>query len=214
MVVTQSDILPAKRPCKGYMEGQGVLQKEMNDDDAVTGSFLSSVMQIEPQWIDYNGHLNMAYYNVMFDRAIDEYGCSSASDYKGATARPSPPNATCVFARNSSRRSRAGFGPDPGWRRRKAAAHLRGIAPRHRRLALRHLGKHDHSYRHGRAKDRAVSARHSRPHRGGGETHAPSRGPRASDARSRCPRNSTPVRRGCARAPGRPRPRSGTARRR
>jgi acyl-CoA thioester hydrolase len=35
-------------------------------------SFLASVMQIEPQWIDYNGHLNMAYYNVMFDRAIDE----------------------------------------------------------------------------------------------------------------------------------------------
>jgi len=36
------------------------------------GPFLSSVMQIEPHWIDYNGHLNMAYYNVMFDRAIDE----------------------------------------------------------------------------------------------------------------------------------------------
>jgi acyl-CoA thioester hydrolase len=34
--------------------------------------FLSSVMQIESQWIDYNGHLNMAYYNVMFDRAIDQ----------------------------------------------------------------------------------------------------------------------------------------------
>src|SRR6267142_5951387 len=34
--------------------------------------FLASVMQIEPQWIDYNGHLNMAYYNVMFDRAVDE----------------------------------------------------------------------------------------------------------------------------------------------
>jgi acyl-CoA thioester hydrolase len=34
--------------------------------------FLSSVMRIEPQWIDYNGHLNMAYYNVMFDRATDE----------------------------------------------------------------------------------------------------------------------------------------------
>ena len=43
-------------------------------DDAVPrpAMFLSSVMQIEPQWIDYNGHLNMAYYNVMFDRAIDE----------------------------------------------------------------------------------------------------------------------------------------------
>src|SRR4051794_13320171 len=34
--------------------------------------FIASVMQIEPQWIDYNGHLNMAYYNVLFDRAIDE----------------------------------------------------------------------------------------------------------------------------------------------
>jgi acyl-CoA thioester hydrolase len=34
--------------------------------------FLSSVMRVEPQWIDYNGHLNMAYYNVLFDRAIDE----------------------------------------------------------------------------------------------------------------------------------------------
>ena len=34
--------------------------------------FLSSVMQVEPQWIDYNGHLNMAYYNVLFDRAVDE----------------------------------------------------------------------------------------------------------------------------------------------
>jgi acyl-CoA thioester hydrolase len=34
--------------------------------------FHSSIMQIEPQWIDYNGHLNMAYYNVMFDRAIDQ----------------------------------------------------------------------------------------------------------------------------------------------
>jgi acyl-CoA thioester hydrolase len=29
-------------------------------------------MKVEPQWIDYNGHLNMAYYNVLFDRAVDE----------------------------------------------------------------------------------------------------------------------------------------------
>src|SRR3954449_3912526 len=41
-------------------------------DDLQTVPFRSSIMQIEPQWIDYNGHLNMAYYNVMFDRAIDE----------------------------------------------------------------------------------------------------------------------------------------------
>jgi acyl-CoA thioester hydrolase len=34
--------------------------------------FVSTVMRVEPQWIDYNGHLNMAYYNVLFDRAVDE----------------------------------------------------------------------------------------------------------------------------------------------
>lgn len=34
--------------------------------------FVSSVMRVEEKWIDYNGHLNMAYYNVLFDRAVDE----------------------------------------------------------------------------------------------------------------------------------------------
>jgi acyl-CoA thioester hydrolase len=34
--------------------------------------FVSSVMRVEAGWIDYNGHLNMAYYNVLFDRAVDE----------------------------------------------------------------------------------------------------------------------------------------------
>jgi acyl-CoA thioester hydrolase len=32
----------------------------------------SSAMAIEEGWIDYNGHLNMAYYSVLFDRALDE----------------------------------------------------------------------------------------------------------------------------------------------
>jgi acyl-CoA thioester hydrolase len=44
--------------------------------------FVSSVMKVEPEWIDYNGHLNMAYYNVLFDRAVDEayelMGCGLA----------------------------------------------------------------------------------------------------------------------------------------
>lgn len=34
--------------------------------------FVSSIMKVEPTWIDYNGHLNMAYYNVLIDRAVDE----------------------------------------------------------------------------------------------------------------------------------------------
>lgn len=34
--------------------------------------FVSSTMRVEPGWIDYNGHMNMAYYHVLFDRALDE----------------------------------------------------------------------------------------------------------------------------------------------
>src|SRR5262245_7895521 len=33
---------------------------------------VSAVMRVDPGWVDYNGHLNMAYYNVLFDRAVDE----------------------------------------------------------------------------------------------------------------------------------------------
>ena len=33
--------------------------------------YLSPPIPIENGWIDYNGHLNMAYYNVVFDQAID-----------------------------------------------------------------------------------------------------------------------------------------------
>ena len=32
----------------------------------------TSPIAIDAAWIDYNGHLNMAYYNVIFDRAMEE----------------------------------------------------------------------------------------------------------------------------------------------
>ncbi|MGI8526989.1 MAG: thioesterase family protein [Pseudolabrys sp.] len=44
----------------------------MPSESEIPAPFVSSVMKVEPQWIDYNGHLNMAYYNVLFDRAVDE----------------------------------------------------------------------------------------------------------------------------------------------
>jgi acyl-CoA thioester hydrolase len=34
--------------------------------------FVSRVMGVEKDWIDYNGHMNMAYYNVLFDRCSDD----------------------------------------------------------------------------------------------------------------------------------------------
>ncbi len=37
--------------------------------------FRSSEMKVLPEWIDFNGHLNMAYYNVLFDQGVDQaYG--------------------------------------------------------------------------------------------------------------------------------------------
>ncbi|MEX3010045.1 thioesterase family protein [Hoeflea sp. TYP-13] len=33
--------------------------------------FVAPEAEIEEAWIDYNGHLNMAFYNVLFDRAAD-----------------------------------------------------------------------------------------------------------------------------------------------
>ncbi len=49
---------------------------------AFPAPFVSAPMRVEPDWIDYNGHLNMAYYNVLFDRAVDEVyeliGCGLA----------------------------------------------------------------------------------------------------------------------------------------
>lgn len=39
---------------------------------STTPAFLSSIMTVKEEWIDFNGHLNMAYYNVLFDQAIDE----------------------------------------------------------------------------------------------------------------------------------------------
>lgn len=37
----------------------------------IPAPFVSHVMEVEKDWIDYNGHLNMAYYNVIFDRCSD-----------------------------------------------------------------------------------------------------------------------------------------------
>ena len=54
------------------MTSASAAKDTINDMPLPPAPFLSSVMQIEPQWIDYNGHLNMAYYNVMLDRAIDQ----------------------------------------------------------------------------------------------------------------------------------------------
>jgi len=34
--------------------------------------FVGAIKTVEPDWIDFNGHFNMAYYAVLFDRTADE----------------------------------------------------------------------------------------------------------------------------------------------
>ena len=48
-------------------------------------------IRVEPEWIDYNGHLNMAYYVVIFDQAID-----GLIDAVGLSSEPGPGNT--IFA--------------------------------------------------------------------------------------------------------------------
>ena len=70
---------------------------------AIPTPVVSSVMRVEPAWIDYNGHLNMAYYNVLFDRAVDEVyevlGLGLSLRRVDTGTQPSPPkcmSATCA----------------------------------------------------------------------------------------------------------------------
>ena len=53
-------------------ESPGAIENAVDSTNAIAAPFTNSVMTIEPDWIDYNGHLNMAYYLVLFDRASDE----------------------------------------------------------------------------------------------------------------------------------------------
>lgn len=44
----------------------------MSDNSKKFGApIIAPEMRIEPHWIDYNDHLNMAYYNVLFDRSAE-----------------------------------------------------------------------------------------------------------------------------------------------
>src|SRR5271169_4974897 len=74
----------AVRPCAPRAESAtvGRMPAGRDSEPVFFAPFVSSVLRVEPGWIDYNGHLNMAYYNVLFDRAVDEVyellGCGLA----------------------------------------------------------------------------------------------------------------------------------------
>jgi acyl-CoA thioester hydrolase len=51
---------------------------------ALDGPFPCSIRQVEPRWIDHNGHLNMAYYNVIMDDSVGDFftAIGLGRDYK------------------------------------------------------------------------------------------------------------------------------------
>ena len=138
-------------------------------------------MQIEPQWIDYNGHLNMAYYNVMLDRAIDqlwlqlgigpgymkERHCSTfTAECHVRYLREihlGDPVQISVFLLDADEKRLHTFEElrhaTEGW-----------LSATSENMTL-HIDMNG-------AKDRAVSARHPRPHRGGDEDPRRGRTPR------------------------------------
>ena len=67
-----ADQVRGRRRARAQRRKSGLSDQRMMPEPVFAAPFVSSVMRIEPQWIDYNGHLNVAYYNVLFDRAVDE----------------------------------------------------------------------------------------------------------------------------------------------
>ena len=53
----------------------------------MTDLFRSSPHPVRPEWIDYNGHLNMAYYSVLMDEGVDDLypQLGFGADYLAAT---------------------------------------------------------------------------------------------------------------------------------
>ena len=35
--------------------------------------FQSNVQNVKKEWIDYNGHMNVAYYTLAFDNSLDDF---------------------------------------------------------------------------------------------------------------------------------------------
>jgi acyl-CoA thioester hydrolase len=58
--------------------------------------YLKGPIDIDPQWIDYNGHLNMAYYNVIFDQSADRlYAAVGLGRHYMQTRKTSTMTAEC-----------------------------------------------------------------------------------------------------------------------
>jgi len=67
---------------------KGGADRKVMDQDSIRNALVVTPPQsIEPGWIDYNGHLNMAYYLVLFDRGFDVVSARLGMGERYATER-------------------------------------------------------------------------------------------------------------------------------
>jgi acyl-CoA thioester hydrolase len=50
-----------------------ITENTMSMHQLLQAPLISPTQTVIGDWIDYNGHLNMAFYNVIFDRAVDHF---------------------------------------------------------------------------------------------------------------------------------------------
>ena len=44
-----------------------------NKSEEFQSPFVTNIKKVLPEWIDYNGHMNVAYYTLAFDDALDDF---------------------------------------------------------------------------------------------------------------------------------------------
>jgi acyl-CoA thioester hydrolase len=59
---------------------------KMSEQATANGPLICPEQRVEQDWIDYNGHMNMAFYNVVFDRGVDHLFdlCGVGEEYAAA----------------------------------------------------------------------------------------------------------------------------------
>ena len=60
--------------------------------------FASHAEPVRPEWIDYNGHMNVAYYVVAFDNATEHSYPAAAIEFAFKAARPCMSTETSRYA--------------------------------------------------------------------------------------------------------------------
>ena len=154
---------PPELPPAATAETMTSMLERPDPEPAFLAPFVSAVMQVEPGWIDYNGHLNMAYYNVLFDRAVDEayelLGCGlaylEAAKHSTFTAEAHIRYLRELHAGDPVRVTFQLLDFDA-----KRMHYFEQLFHARRRLALGHIREHGAACRHDREEDGAVSATH------------------------------------------------------